>query len=192
MIKNILINKCKKCKPEINLKVQRVEANVWYDLNFANHHYLTEKLNKSCKCFLFTWDDVPVAFVGILNTPSKGRPFNMAISRIVILPEFQGLGLSSKILNFCGGIVKACGEEYNLYIKTIHEKMGEGLERNSLWNPTGYNGKLRKDSNDVSGKYKKRLQRASYCYRYDGEPLYGYEEIMKPISDLRKIKREIN
>ena len=100
----------------------------------------------------------------------------MAISRIVILPEFQGIGLSSKILNFCGGVVKACGEEYNLYIKTIHEKMGEGLERNSLWNPTGYNGKLRKDSNDVSGKYKKRLQRASYCYRYDGEPLYGLLE----------------
>lgn len=190
---NKLINECKKCKPQINLKIQRVEANVWYDLNFAKHHYLTENLNKSCKCFLFTWNNVPCAFVGILNLPQKGHPNNMTISRIVILPEFQGLGLSSKILNFCGGIVKACGETFNLYIKTIHEKMGEGLERNKKWNPTGYNGKIRKDSNDKSGKYKNRLQRKSFCYRYDGEPLYGYEELMKPIKELRDIKkREIN
>lgn len=189
-MKNILINECKKCKPNIELKVQRTESNVWFDLQFYKHHYLTENMNKVCKCLLFTWDDVPIAFVGLLNMPSKGHPNNITISRIVILPEFQGLGLSSKILNFCGGIVKACGEDFNLYIKTIHEKMGEGLERNKMWNPTSYNGKLRKDSNDVSGKYKKRLQRPSYCYRYDGEPLYGYEELMKPIAELRKNKKE--
>lgn len=189
MIQNILINECKKCKPQINLKVQRVEPKVWYDLNFYKHHYLSEKLNPSCKCLLFTWNDVPCAFVGIINLPSKGHPFNMSISRIVILPEFQGIGLSSRILNFCGGIVKACGEGYELYIKTIHEKMGEGLERNKLWNPTSYNGKIRKDSNDASGKYKNRLQRASYCYRYDGEALNGYEELMKPIKELRLIKK---
>lgn len=185
-----LINECKKCKPQIKLKIQRVEPNLWYDLNFYKHHYLTENLNKACKCYIITWNDVPCAFVGLLNTPRKGSPFSFSISRIVILPEFQGLGLSSKILNFFGGMVKACGDDHNLYIKTIHEKMGEGLERNPKWNPTSYNGKIRKDSNDITGKYKNRLKRASYCYRYDGEPLYGYEELMKPIDELRKNKKE--
>lgn len=34
MIKNILINKSKKEKPNINLTVMRVEPNVWKDLRF--------------------------------------------------------------------------------------------------------------------------------------------------------------
>lgn len=71
MIKNILIDKCKKCKPNINLTVVRCEPNIWKDLNIFKHHYLTESLNKSCKCLLFMWDGVPVGFVGILNTPRK-------------------------------------------------------------------------------------------------------------------------
>lgn len=32
MIKNILVNKCKKCKPNINLTVVRCEPKIWEDL----------------------------------------------------------------------------------------------------------------------------------------------------------------
>lgn len=32
MIKNILVNKCKKSKPNINLSVIRCEPNIWKDL----------------------------------------------------------------------------------------------------------------------------------------------------------------
>lgn len=32
MIENVLINKCKKCKPNIELTVIRVEPNIWKDL----------------------------------------------------------------------------------------------------------------------------------------------------------------
>lgn len=33
--------------------------------------------------------------------------YAMAISRLVILPDYQGLGLSTIIFNFVGGIVKS-------------------------------------------------------------------------------------
>lgn len=189
MIENILIDKCKNEKPNIKLTVVRTEANVWSDLNFSKHHYLTESLNKSCKCLLFMWNDIPVGFVGILNTPRKGMPNGCAISRIVINPDYQGLGLSMKILNFCGGILKSLGEDYYLYIKTIHEKMGEGLERSNTWNPTSYNGKTRSNTKFEEGKYNNRLERKSYCYKYVGEPIYGYEELLKPIAELRKCRK---
>lgn len=191
MIHNILINKNKNEKPQINLKVVRCEPNVWYDLNFAKHHYLTESLNKSCKCLLFLWDDIPVGFVGILNTPRKGMPWGHAISRIVINPDYQGLGLSLRILNFCGGILKSLGDDYHLYVKTIHEKMGEGLERSKTWNPTSYNGKKRKNTKFEQGKYNNRLDRKSYCFKYVGEAIYGYEDLLKPINELRKIKKDV-
>ena len=142
-MKKSIIKKNTNDKPHIHLTVQRVEASEWKNLGFDKHHYLTSDINKSCKCLLFSWNETPIAFVGILNTPRKGLPFDMAISRLVILPDYQGLGLSSIILNFCGGIVQSLGEDYRLLIKTIHTKMGKHLTKCNEWEPTAFNGKQR-------------------------------------------------
>lgn len=191
-MKTILLNKKIYDRPNIKLTVMRCEPNVWIDLEFFRHHYLTTSLNKSCKCLVFLWNGTPIAFVGLLNTPRKGMPYGFAISRIVINPDYQGLGLSHRILDFCGGILKSLGNEYFLYIKTIHEKMGNSLERNPKWQPTCYNGKVRKVEDSEQGKYNNRLIRKSYCYKYVGEAIYGYEELLKPIKELRDKKSEDN
>ncbi len=191
MIQHIEIDKSKKEKPIINLTVTRVEANVWNDLGFEKYHYLTPTLNKSCKCLLFMWNDIPVAFVALLNTPRKGVRFGHAISRIVILPDFQGLGLSTYLLNFCGGILKSLSDKHFLYIKTIHDKMGEALERNTNWTPTSYNGKIRNENAITAEgeRYKNRLARKSYCFKYIGGAIYGYEKLLLPINELREKKK---
>ena len=62
-------------RPHIHLTVRRVESSIFWSCGFAKEHYLTAELNKSCKCLLFEWNNVPVAFVGILNTPRKGIPY---------------------------------------------------------------------------------------------------------------------
>lgn len=175
-------------KPNIQLSVQRVESNVWYSLGFYKYHYLTSSLNKSCKCLLFYWNDVPVAFVALLNTPRKGMPYGFSISRIVILPDFQGLGLSSRILEFCGGIITAQGNDHFLYMKTIHDKVGAYMEKSDMWTPTSYNGKSRKNVTFEEGKYNNRLERKSYCYKYSGKALDGYSELLLPVNELRNKK----
>lgn len=174
-------------KPTLNLEVCRVEPNIWS--LFKKQHYMSSELNKSCKCLLFTYNDVPVAFVGIINQPGKGRPWGYRISRMVILPDFQGLGLARKILDFCGGIIKASNPQAELYMKTIHDNMGNMLERNHNWSPTSFNGKQRKKRNDEGKKYTNRLLRKSYCYRYDGDTIYGYDELLEPINTLRERKK---
>jgi GNAT superfamily N-acetyltransferase len=184
----ILINKTTTQRPHIQLTVQRVEASEWKNLGFDKHHYLTADINKSCKCLLFSWNNTPVAFVGILNTPRRGMPNDLAISRLVILPDYQGLGLSSIILNFCGGIVKALGEDYRLLIKTIHTKMGKHLTLCDEWAPTAFNGKRRTNTQYEKGRYNNRLERTSYCFKYVGEAKHGYEELLLPINELRDKK----
>ena len=187
-MKKYIIKKNTNDKPHIHLTVQRVEASEWKNLGFDKHHYLTSDINKSCKCLLFSWNETPIAFVGILNTPRKGLPFDMAISRLVILPDYQGLGLSSIILNFCGGIVQSLGEDYRLLIKTIHTKMGKHLTKCNEWEPTAFNGKQRTKTEYEKGKYNNRFERMSYCFKYIGEPIKGYEELLLPINILRKNK----
>lgn len=186
-----LINHKKGVKPNINLTVRRVESNSFASLGFAKEHYLTAAINPSCKCLLFEWNGIPVGFVGILNTPRKGIPYSCSVSRIVILPAYQGLGLSMKIMDFVGGIVKSLStdtDDYRLYIKTAHTLMGEGLGRNQNWLPTCFDGKMRKDTTEKSGKYKNHLLRKSYCKEFIGNKINGYQDLLLPIKIMRENK----
>lgn len=171
-------------KPEIQLQVSRVEADTWN--LFKKHHYLTEKLNKSAKCFLFTWNDKPIGFCAVLNTPRKGTPHAMAISRVVVLPDFQGLGLGTKICNFIGGVFTQ--DEKLMYIKTVNPALGIYFNKSEIWAPTSYNGKFRKETKFEGDKYKNRVQRVSYCHRFEGDGIEGYEELMLPVAKMRKNK----
>lgn len=193
-MRKILVGISKNEKPNIRLTVRRVEPSVWYSLGFYAHHYLTSKLNPSCKCLLFEWDGVPVAFVGVINQPTKGIPYACSVSRLVVLPDYQGLGLSTRIFNFVGGVVKSLGvkynEDYRLYIKTAHRKFGEGLGNNENVRGTSFDKKGRNPKNIYTEKYKNKLTRVSYCKEYVGPPIFGYEDLMKPIAEMRKERKE--
>ena len=180
-------------RPNIKLTVRRVESNVWNI--FKDHHYLTSDLNKSCKCLLFEWNNIPIGFVGILNTPRRGIPYGCSVSRIVILPDYQGLGLSTEIFNFVGGIVKSLSDDehdYRLYIKTAHSKFGEALSRNPNVRATQFDGKGRdkKAVEHDNHRYRNRLTRVSYCKEYIGDKIDGFQDMLKPIGELRKEKEK--
>lgn len=190
-MKIVKINHPKGQRPEIKLTVRRVEASVWTSMLFDKSHYLTSELNKSCKCLLFEWNNVPVAFVGILNTPRKGIPYGCSISRIVILPDYQGLGLSTIIFNFVGGIVKSLSDDehdYRLYIKTAHSKFGQALSRNPNVRGTVFDGKGRDKKSADNQRYRNRLTRVSYCKEYIGGKIDGFQDMLRPIGELRKEK----
>jgi ABC-type lipoprotein export system ATPase subunit/GNAT superfamily N-acetyltransferase len=171
-------------KPKIELHVSRVEADTWEI--FKKHHYLTESLNKSCKCLLFEWNNKPVAIGCVLNTPRRGIPNGVAISRIVVLPDFQGMGLGSKLSTFLGGIFKNEGNK--LYIKTVNPALGEFFNNSPLWKGTSKNGKGKKADEFDTHRYKNRLTRVSYSHEYIGEPIRGYEELLLPIAQMRNNK----
>ena len=173
-------------RPRITLQVSRVEVETWNF--FKKHHYLTEEVNKSCKFLLFEWNNKPIGIVAVLNTPRKGIPNGMAISRIVILPDYQGLGLGSRISSFIGGVFVNNGNK--LYIKTVNPALGEHFNNSKDWRGTAMNGKKRTDKGQDILKYKNRVLRLSYCHEYIGESISGYEDLLLPISEMRR-KSEI-
>jgi hypothetical protein len=190
-VKIIKIDHPKGKRPDIQLTVRRCEPRIWHSLGFSKEHYLTSELNKSCKCLLFEWNNVPVAFVAILNTPRKGIPYGCSISRIVIHSDYQGLGLSTIIFNFVGGIVKSLSDDehdYRLYIKTAHSKFGQALSRNPNVRGTVFDGKGRDKKSADNQRYRNRLTRVSYCKEYIGGKIDGFQDMLKPIGELRKSK----
>jgi energy-coupling factor transporter ATP-binding protein EcfA2 len=168
-------------RPEIKLQVSRVESETW-DF-FKKHHYLTEEVNKSCKFLLFEWNEKPISIVAIINQPRKGCANGFALSRTVVLPDFQGMGLGVKLSEFACGIIK--NEGGLCFTKTINPALGIYRNKSKFWRGTTNNGKSRTIKEDTDKSARNRLERASYCHEYIGDPISGYEELLLPINEMR-------
>jgi len=177
-------------RPNIELQVSRVESSTWG--LFKEHHYMSEKANKAYIHLLFTWNNKPIAIAVVGRQVGRGVGLAYRDSRIVVLPDFQGMGLGTSISNLLGGVFKSMGARY--FTKTIHPALGEYRNNSNKWKPTAFNGKIRKPTKSDSNKYTSIKLRASYCHEYDGEPVDGYSEILKPIKEMRdnnKLKLEL-
>jgi len=127
-------------RPQIKLSIFRCRYETWNI--FKQHHYLSEELNAAAKCFCFTLNDKPVGFIAILPMPSGTVKDAFRVSRLVILPDYQGLSIGIKILNIFGALYKSI--EKHLYIKTSNPSLFNGMKNNiNTW-------KLMKENNDVS------------------------------------------
>ena len=73
---------------------------------FEHLHYL-QGICKGASCFEFKINGDIGAFASLLALPLKGHRNALIFHRIVILEQFQGLGLSNMIVNLLGGIFKA-------------------------------------------------------------------------------------
>ena len=175
-------------RPQITLQVSRVEAKTW-DF-FKKHHYLTELNNKAYAHYLFEWNDKPIAINVISPLPSGSLKNAFRESRIVVLPDYQGLGLGYEISKFTAQIYRNAGRRY--FTKTVHPALGEKRNSNIDWRGTPDNGKERKKRKKEFNyeSHWKHNSRPSYCHEYIGESISGYEELLLPINEMRS-KNEI-
>ena len=169
-------------RPTIELQMYRTETDTWE--MFKKHHYMTEELNKSAACYVFTWNDKVVAFVGVLPQPSGYYEKGVRGTRTVVLPSFQGIGIGSKVTEFVASIYKADG--YRYFTKTVNPKLGEYRSRSENWLATAKNGRPIRKSNSKLNK--KQKLRASYCHEYVGKPLRGCQDVIQNIKYMRETK----
>ena len=169
-------------RPNIELSVYRCKPKVW-DL-FKKHHYLTEEVNEAYIFLLFELNNKPIAINVMGIQVGKTDCFkSYRESRIVVLPDYQGMGIGSKISEFCASISKFSKSNY--YTKTSNPALGEFRNKSKYWIGTGHNGKLRNDKVDPKNKYNKLRKSIHYCHKYIGNELSGYEELLLPIDKLR-------
>jgi GNAT superfamily N-acetyltransferase len=126
-----------------------------------------EDLNKAAKCYVFLWNDKPIGFVAILPFPGVFDAKTRVISRIVVLPDFQGLGLGKAIINYISSLYASIDSK--MYIRTINPAIGIALGNDKNWIPTSKNMKEVTDSSQPKDSMnQKRLRRLSYSYKYEG------------------------
>ena len=155
--KELSVGRSVRQKPEIVLKVSQCAKQIWS--MFAKHHYLSSELNKSADCYLISWNDKIVAFASILPMPGRfGSDTRLCVSehRIVVLPDYQGLGIGNKISEYFGELYLSQG--YRYFGKTANPRMGEHRERSDLWKATSTNLKKPRQLKDVSEQALKQLR----------------------------------
>lgn len=118
-------------RPKIELTVKRVHYSAWE--MFRRFHYLDTNLNKAAHCFVAFIEDNPVAFLGVLSFPHKYRPC-WRYTRLVCLPDYQGVGIGMKLLDYMASIYKSTGKP--VIGNLSHPAVMHAWNKSPLWKMT--------------------------------------------------------
>jgi len=96
-------------RPPVELEIFRCRRRAWQ--MFARHHYLSGSLSTAARCFLALWEGVPVAFCATVSL--IGRKNRWRVSRIVTLPDYQGIGIGTAVLETVAQLHRVEGHRVN-------------------------------------------------------------------------------
>lgn len=154
-------------QPELVLEIRPCSNAVWQ--HFAAHHYLSESLNKAAHCYLALWNGSVVGFVATLAYPSGTVKSAFREHRLVVHPDYQGLGIGPKLSELIGQHYLDNGKRY--FSKTSHPRLGGYRDQSPLWKPTSKNHMRRTDALNLEGKQRWSIDpnRWSYSHEYIGK-----------------------
>ena len=180
--------------PDVRLNLQR--CNYWEFEPFKKHHYLSETISGSAKCWLLRWNGRPIAFHSMLyayGLPGAGSGSTGAYRehRVVVLPDFQGIGLGWMLSEVVASHVVSKGTR--VMSITMHPTFGGMRDWSERWRPkkrnhqadrhqATYNARERKEA-DWAPTDRARL-RPSFRHEYVGAPGADREKLLENASTL--------
>jgi len=117
-------------RPRIQLEVRRCPLEAWR--MFARHHYLNGRLSWGARCYVALWDGVPTAFCAVL--PMFASRSRWRITRLVTLPDYQGLGIGTRLAEGVGDLYLAEGLRFG--ITAAHPALLAHCRRSPRWRLT--------------------------------------------------------
>jgi len=115
-------------RPSLDITIQRVDRAAW-DL-FKKHHYLSADLGSAAQCWVAMQDGCAIAFVAMMHMPHPSRS-SWRVSRIVCMPDFQGIGVAGVLLDYVASIYRCTRKPVN--IRTGHYGLINSLARSKSW-----------------------------------------------------------
>lgn len=146
---------------ELSIYETEQKAQIWN--LFKQHHYLNHDLNVASNVYVVYWEDELVAFVALMPQPTGAALNIYRFHRIVILPDYQGLGIASKLLNYFGDMYNEMGKIVT--ITTSHFKLCKYLSASKDWAET-YNNTNRKAESIRILRGWKTINRATMGFKY--------------------------
>ncbi len=151
-------------RPQIELEIHRCRLAAW-EL-FKRHHYLSASLARQARCYLTTWEGVPVNFCATLPVIAKRN--HRRFTRIVTLPDFQGLGIGMRSMAAVAELHRA--EGYRVNVTSSHPSLVRHCRQSPLWKAVS----VKKTGTNPSAttkfpQYRSSAGRAVVSFEYVGQ-----------------------
>ena len=92
---------------------------------FREHHYLnTECLGAGVRSYVAMLGEKPVGFIAVAHVRMLTRYFR--VSRLVVLPDYQGIGIGKRLLNFVAELYTSQLPEIPFYLVTSNPQLVRG------------------------------------------------------------------
>ena len=155
-------------RPSIQLEIHRCGLAPWK--MFARHHYLSGGLAVGARCYLATWDGNPVTFCATLPVITKKN--HRRFTRIVTLPDYQGMGIGMRVVAAVASLHRAEGLRIN--VTSSHPALIRHCKRSPDWRTVN----VRKAGSNRRGTqrfptYRSSAGRAVVSFEYVGDPLFN-------------------
>ncbi len=187
-------------RPAIRLQIRRCHRNLWR--RFARHHYLSGSLAPTARCYAALWapdqpaanylgdaylgdgDEqsaprheppqiaVPVCFCATL--PIIGRQRHWRFTRIVTLPDYQGLGVGMRSVEAIAQMYRDAGLRIN--VTTSHPALVEHGRASPKWRVVGVNKQGRGAARRLIPGYRGSAGRCVVSLEYVGEGAMSGEQ----------------
>ena len=152
-------------RPSIELRIYRCKLDAWE--MFKRHHYLTGSLAPSARCYLALWNDTPVAFCATL--PVIGRRRHRRFTRIVTLPDYQGIGIGMRMVECVAGLHQTEGHRVN--VTSSHPALIRHAQRSPLWRTVGIKKGGSSHAERFLKGYRSSIGRAVVSFEFLGEKI---------------------
>lgn len=92
---------------------------------------MNTELASACVCYGLYDEETIIAFIAIIHQPHAKNAKMKRVSRLVVLPDYQGIGIGYKFLNAIAEIYKAKGFDFT--IVTSAKNLIYRLYRSDEW-----------------------------------------------------------
>lgn len=98
---------------------------------FSKYHYLSSSHNNAANVFVCMINDEIAGFISVLPQPCRVK-FLKRVHRLVVLPDYQGIGIGYKLLSEVGLIYIT--DKWRFIINTTAPSLINSLKKSKDWN----------------------------------------------------------
>lgn len=138
-------------RPKIKIDIRKAEQSEWKI--FKEYHYLSSEHNKSAHKYIAEINNEIVAWCSVLHFPHPKVKNMKKIHRIVVLPDYQGIGVGNIMLNELSKMYKE--DKFRVTITTSTPVFINSLQNSKEWIMT------RKPSREINNSKTSRTSAGS-------------------------------
>lgn len=174
LTKCVFYTKGKFNRPELKLEIYRVDnayrSRIWQI--FRKYHYLNTDLHQAAAQYVGIMNGRLVCHTGVIQFPMRKN--TKRVHRLVVLPDYQGIGIGTHFIKEVAKIYKKQGYEFNL--TTTTPALTHALAKDPEWLLSRYGRE--KSAYDGYGRYKganlghlanaSSIRRVTFSFWYEG------------------------